>query len=105
MGINQIIHVIKSLFSAPTVVICITGKQPVTNYLATLLVIQKVKKKAPHQRQGYDKHNSHSASGNPSTNQVDFNPTFQELQVSLPNLTEDQYVQILSALTTKPITP
>jgi hypothetical protein len=36
---------------------------------------------------------------------VDFNPTFQELQVSLPNLTEDQYVQILSALTTKPITP
>jgi hypothetical protein len=35
---------------------------------------------------------------------VDFNPTFQELQVSLPNLTEDQYVQILSALTTKPVT-
>jgi len=65
----------------------------------------KGKEKAPHQRQGYDRHNSHSASGNPSANQVDFNPTFQELQVSLPNLTEDQYVQILSALTTKPVTP
>jgi hypothetical protein len=65
----------------------------------------KSKEKAPHQRQGYDRHNSHSASGNPSANQVDFSPTFQELQVSLPNLTEDQYVQILSALTTKPVTP
>ena len=65
----------------------------------------KSKEKAPHQRQGYDMHNSHSASGNPSANQVDFNPTFQELQVSLPNLIEDQYVQILGALTTKPVTP
>jgi len=65
----------------------------------------KSKEKAPHQRQGYDRHNSNSTSGNPSANQVDFNPTFQELQVSLPNLTEDQYVQILSALTTKPVTP
>ena len=49
----------------------------------------KSKEKAPHQRQGYGRH---SASGNPSGNQVDFNPTFQELQVSLPNLTEDQYI-------------
>jgi len=65
----------------------------------------KSKEKAAHQRQGYDRHNSNSASGNPSANQVDFNPTFQELQVSLPNLIEDQYVQILSALTTKPVTP
>nr|TKS14918.1 hypothetical protein D5086_0000038780 [Populus alba] len=61
----------------------------------------KSKEKASHQRQGYNKH---SASGNPSANQVDFNPTFQELQASLPNLTEDQYDQILSALTTKPVT-
>ena len=61
----------------------------------------KSKEKAPHQRQGYDKH---SASGNPSANQVDFNPTFQELQVSLPNLTGDQYDQTFSALTTKPVT-
>jgi hypothetical protein len=45
----------------------------------------KSKEKAPHQRQGYDRHNSNSASGNPSANQVDFNPTFQELQVSLLN--------------------
>jgi hypothetical protein len=65
----------------------------------------KSKEKAQHQCQGYDRHSSNSASGNPSANQVDFNPTFQELQVSLPNLTEDQYAQIPSALTTKPVTP
>jgi hypothetical protein len=65
----------------------------------------KSREKARHQRQGNDKHCSNLASGNPSANQVDFNPTFQELQVSLPNLTKDQYVQILSALTSKPVTP
>ncbi|KAM5577028.1 hypothetical protein ABKV19_007729 [Rosa sericea] len=65
----------------------------------------KSKDKARHQRQGNDKNSSNSASGNPSANQVDSNPTFQELQASLPNLTEDQYIQILGALTPKPSIP
>ncbi|XP_040373173.1 uncharacterized protein LOC121052379 [Rosa chinensis] len=64
----------------------------------------KSKEKARHQRQGNEKNSSSLASGTPA-NQVDFNPTFQELQASLPNLTEDQYVQILGALTSKPVTP
>ena len=57
-----------------------------------------------HQRQSYGRHNSHSATGNPWANQVDFTSTFQELQSTLPTLYEDQYVQILSTLHTKRVT-
>ena len=36
----------------------------------------KNKEKEQHQHQGYDGHNSHSTTGNPLANQMDFNPTF-----------------------------
>ncbi|XP_024179119.1 uncharacterized protein LOC112185140 [Rosa chinensis] len=40
-----------------------------------------------------------------SANHVDCTPSFKELQVTLPNLTEDQYTQVIAALNPKPPTP
>ncbi|XP_062018138.1 uncharacterized protein LOC133734522 [Rosa rugosa] len=40
-----------------------------------------------------------------SVNHVDCTPSFKELQATLPNLTEDQYTQVIAALNPKPPTP
>ncbi|XP_061996894.1 uncharacterized protein LOC133714701 [Rosa rugosa] len=42
---------------------------------------------------------------NASANHVDCTPSFKELQATLPNLTEDQYTQVIAALNPKPSTP
>lgn len=41
----------------------------------------------------------------PSANHVDSNPTLKELQLTMPDLTEDQYIHILVALNHKPVAP
>ncbi|XP_024159763.1 uncharacterized protein LOC112167035 [Rosa chinensis] len=43
--------------------------------------------------------------GSPSSNHVNANPTFKELQGMLPNLTEDHYTQVIAALTPTPQIP
>ena len=58
------------------------------------------KHKSSKQRQG-----GSTSSSTPSANHVDCTPTFKELQSTMPNLTEDQYVQILAALNAKPAPP
>ncbi|KAM5570075.1 hypothetical protein ABKV19_017208, partial [Rosa sericea] len=40
-----------------------------------------------------------------SASHVDCTPSFKELQATLPNLTEDQYTQVIAALNPKPPTP
>lgn len=43
--------------------------------------------------------------GGPSANHVDAIPTFNELQGMIPNLTDDQYTQVIAALTPTPQAP
>ena len=56
----------------------------------------------PRAKEKAQQHNQNFAPSRPSANQVDFNSTLQQLQVSLPNLTKEQYIQILSTLNPNP---
>ncbi|XP_062026708.1 uncharacterized protein LOC133742987 [Rosa rugosa] len=57
------------------------------------------------QHQGSNNKFSVTPGNTPSDNHVDSSPTFKELQSTMPNLTEVQYIQILVALNPKLVTP